>query len=174
MIEETKYLKLVENISFNDERVDKLDSLSEKRVYTDIWLKLQIISILYYECEPIPLHWIELSEKIRQSINDIKKTVRLLEELGLAEVTVSNRKYYAFDPEIADTQEFLSMPSQAQSLYFQLGIHADENGYNNKPKAVARMANISEEYLQTLEENNFIVSISNGIKMNDRGERNGK
>lgn len=174
MIEETKYLTLVENLPFTDERVNKLDSLSKKRVYTNIWLKLQIISILYYEGGAIPLHWLELSEKIRRSINDIKKTVRLLEELGLAEVTVSNRKYYAFDPEIADTQEFLSMPSQAQSLYFQLGIHADENGYNHKPKAVARMANISEEYLQTLEENKFIVSTNDGIKMNDRGVGNGE
>ena len=144
MIEETKYLTLVENRPFTDDRVNKLDSLSKKRVYTNRGLKLQIISILYYEGGAIPLHWLELSEKIRHSINDIKKTVRLLEELGLAEVRVSNRKYYAFDPEIADTQEFLSMPSQAQSLYFQLGIHDDENGYNHKPKAVARMANISD------------------------------
>ena len=174
MIEETKYLTLVENLPFTDERVNKLDSLSKKRVYTNIWLKLQIISILYYEGGAIPLHWLELSEKIRHSINDIKKTVRLLEELGLAEVTVSNRKYYAFDPEIADTQEFLIMPAQEQRLYFQLGIPADENGYNHKPKAGARMANISEEYLQTLEENKFIVSTNDGIKMNDRGVGNGE
>ena len=39
MIEETKYLTLVENLPFTDERVNKLDSLSKKRVYTNIWLK---------------------------------------------------------------------------------------------------------------------------------------
>lgn len=36
------------------------------------------------------------------------------------------------------------------------------------------MANISEEYLQTLEENKFIVSTNDGIKMNDRGVGNGE
>lgn len=100
MIEETKYLTLVENLPFTDERVNKLDSLSKKRVYTNIWLKLQIISILYYEGGAIPLHWLELSEKIRHSINDIKKTVRLDECVDRA-IETCPLEYVVYDMDIS-------------------------------------------------------------------------
>ncbi|MGM0333994.1 hypothetical protein [Enterococcus sp. AZ050] len=78
-----------------------------------------------------------------------------------------------FAKTIIDSEAFLKMPTSAQCLYFHLGIHADENGYNPKPKAVARMINVSEEYLQMLEENNFIIFTNDGIKMNNRGVQDG-
>ncbi|EHQ8839752.1 hypothetical protein KI123_002379 [Enterococcus faecalis] len=78
---------------------------------------------------------------------------------------MANRRMFSKD--VVDSDKFLDMPPTAQNLYFHLGIHADENGYNPKPKAVARMINVSEEYLQMLEENNFIIFTNDGIKMNN-------
>ena len=49
---------------------------------------------------------------------------------------MANRRMFSND--IADTDKFLEMPPTSQSLYFHLGLKADDDGFVASPKKIAR------------------------------------
>lgn len=57
---------------------------------------------------------------------------------------------------------FLEMPLSAQALYFHLLNHADLNCVCNRPKAIMRMTKTTEEDLELLVKNRYVVKHKDG------------
>ena len=43
-----------------------------------------------------------------------------------------------FHSAVVESDAFLDMPAGAQALYFHLGMHADDDGFVNGPRQIAR------------------------------------
>lgn len=74
---------------------------------------------------------------------------------------MANRRMFSND--IADTDKFLEMPPTSQSLYFHLGLKADDDGFVASPKKIARACSSSEEDLKILEDSKFIITFPSGV-----------
>ena len=74
---------------------------------------------------------------------------------------MANRRMFSND--IADTDKFLEMPPTSQSLYFHLGLKADDDGFVASPKKIARACSSSEEDLKILEDAKFIITFPSGV-----------
>ena len=68
-----------------------------------------------------------------------------------------------FSSKIVCSDAFTEMPFSAQALYIQLNMEADDDGFLNSPKRVARMLNASEADLNLLFEKRFILGFKNGV-----------
>lgn len=58
--------------------------------------------------------------------------------------------------QITDSDEFISLTSQQQALYWRLNSHADDDGFNNQSKMDIYMAHATEEDLDVLIEKKFV------------------
>lgn len=67
-----------------------------------------------------------------------------------------------FSTDIVNSDPFLDMPPSTQLLYFQLGIHSDDDGFVY-PKKVMRMTNAAEDDLKILLTKKFIVAFASGV-----------
>ena len=63
-----------------------------------------------------------------------------------------------FHTAVVESDAFLDMPIGAQALYFHLGMQADEDGFVNGPKQIARMLRRPPKELRILEENGFVFN----------------
>ncbi len=43
-----------------------------------------------------------------------------------------------FNREIVTSDDFLELPTSTQALYLQLGVEADDDGFINKARSIAR------------------------------------
>lgn len=68
-----------------------------------------------------------------------------------------------FTQKIIDSDAFLEMPLSAQALYFHLNMRADDDGFVNNPKKVARMINASEDDLKILIVKRFLIAFESGV-----------
>jgi hypothetical protein len=68
-----------------------------------------------------------------------------------------------FSPQIIDSDAFLDMPSSAQSLYFHLGMRADDDGFVGNPRKILKIINSSEDDLRILLAKAFILTFESGI-----------
>lgn len=68
-----------------------------------------------------------------------------------------------FTQKIVESDAFTEMPASAQALYFHLNMAADDDGIVNSPKKIARSVNSSEEDLELLVENRFLIRFSSGV-----------
>ena len=68
-----------------------------------------------------------------------------------------------FHKNIVESDYFLEMPISAQALYFHIGMHADDDGFVNGPKRIARLVGASDADLQTLINNRFLLKFDNGV-----------
>ena len=68
-----------------------------------------------------------------------------------------------FSSKIVCSDAFTEMPFSAQALYYQLNMEADDDGFLNSPKRVARMLGASEADLDLLLEKRFVLGFSNGV-----------
>lgn len=84
---------------------------------------------------------------------------------GLPEVKggggVADRRM--FHKSIVESDSFLDMPTSAQALYFHLGMHADEDGFVNGPRRIARLIGASDGDLQLLIDKRFLLAFPNGV-----------
>ena len=55
-----------------------------------------------------------------------------------------------FAKSIIDSDAFLDMPISTQCLYFHLSMRADDDGFVNNPKKIAKMINTSDDDLKIL------------------------
>ena len=62
-----------------------------------------------------------------------------------------------FAKTIIDSDAFLELPAAAQLLYFHLAMRADDDGFVNKPKSIARMMGCNEETLMQLAKEGFLI-----------------
>ena len=64
---------------------------------------------------------------------------------------------------VVDTDEFLNMPSSTQSLYYHLGMRADDDGFVASPKKIVKLVNCSNDDLKLLIAKGFIIPFDSGI-----------
>lgn len=60
---------------------------------------------------------------------------------------------------VVESDAFLDLPHQAQLLYFHLGMHADDDGFINGPKQIARKTHIAVTKLQQLIDTGFVLDL---------------
>lgn len=62
-----------------------------------------------------------------------------------------------FHGAVVESDLFLDLPLSTQALYFHLGMHADDDGFVNGPKQVARSVGCSTEDVERLVSENFLI-----------------
>lgn len=67
-----------------------------------------------------------------------------------------------FSPDITESDAFLEMPASAHSLYFHLGMYADDDGFVN-PRKIMRMLGSSEDDLKVLLSKRFLLTFASGV-----------
>lgn len=67
-----------------------------------------------------------------------------------------------FSPDITESDAFLEMPASAHSLYFHLGMYADDDGFVN-PRKIMRMLGSSEDDLKVLLSKRFLLIFASGV-----------
>lgn len=67
-----------------------------------------------------------------------------------------------FSPDIVCSDAFLDMPSSSQSLYYCLGMYADDDGFIN-PRKYMRMLGASEDDLKILLAKRFLLVFEDGV-----------
>lgn len=68
-----------------------------------------------------------------------------------------------FSLDIVDTDAFLDLPASSQSLYFHLGMRADDDGFISSPKRIASTVNASADDLKLLIAKGFIIPFASGV-----------
>lgn len=68
-----------------------------------------------------------------------------------------------FAKTIIDSDAFLDMPLSTQALYFHLAMRADDEGFVNNPKKIARMICADDDSLKLLIVKKFIIPFDSGI-----------
>lgn len=68
-----------------------------------------------------------------------------------------------FSKKIVESDAFQDMSHTAQLLYYNLGMEADDDGFVNSPKSIARRVGCSIDDLNELIENRFILSFASGV-----------
>lgn len=62
-----------------------------------------------------------------------------------------------FHAAVVESDAFLDLPAGAQALYFHLGMQADDDGFVNGPKQIARKLRRPPRELQLLVDNGFLL-----------------
>ena len=63
-----------------------------------------------------------------------------------------------FHSAVVESDAFLDMPAGAQALYFHLGMHADDDGFVNGPRQIARKLRRPPREIQLLVDCGFLLS----------------
>ena len=74
---------------------------------------------------------------------------------------MAKRRMFSLD--IVDTDKFLEMPATTQSLYFHLGMRADDDGFISSPKKVTKIVNCSDDDLKILISKGYVIPFESGI-----------
>lgn len=67
-----------------------------------------------------------------------------------------------FSADIVGQDAFLDMPTEAQLLYFHLGMYADDEGFVS-PKKVMRLIGAGEDNIKLLVAKNFVIPFESGV-----------
>lgn len=70
-----------------------------------------------------------------------------------------------FSLQIVDSDAFLDLPTSAQALYFHLGMRADDDGFLNNAKTIARIVGSNTKDLDLLVEKRFIIAFEGGVSV---------
>lgn len=68
-----------------------------------------------------------------------------------------------FAKTIIDSDAFIDMPTSSRLLYYDLSMRADDDGFVNSPKKIARMTGASDDDLSVLVTKKFIIPFENGV-----------
>lgn len=68
-----------------------------------------------------------------------------------------------FSKQIVCSDAFLDLPVTAQALYFQIAMEADDDGFTNNPRRLAKLCGASVEDIRKLVEARFLLSFPSGI-----------
>ena len=74
---------------------------------------------------------------------------------------MARRRMFSLD--IVDTDAFLDLPASSQSLYFHLGMRADDDGFISSPRRIASTVNASADDLKLLIAKGFIIPFASGV-----------
>lgn len=68
-----------------------------------------------------------------------------------------------FAKTIIDSDAFLDMPLSTQALYFHLSMRADDEGFVNNPKKIARMIGADDDSLRILLSKQYLIPFESGV-----------
>lgn len=68
-----------------------------------------------------------------------------------------------FHASVVESDAFLDMPIGAQLLYFHIGMHADDDGFVNGPKQIARKLRVGQQNLAMLIERKFLLQFDDVV-----------
>ena len=68
-----------------------------------------------------------------------------------------------FSRKIINSDRFTELPFSAQTLYFHLGMEADDDGLLNNANRIRRVICAGEADVQLLEKNGYIIIFESGI-----------
>lgn len=68
-----------------------------------------------------------------------------------------------FHKELVSSDKFLDMPLSTQSLFFHLGMNADDEGFVSSPKRIGRSIGCSDDDMKILIAKFFIVAFDSGV-----------
>ena len=68
-----------------------------------------------------------------------------------------------FSQKVTETDKFLDMALTAQTLYFHLGMNADDDGFVGNPKSIKRMIGASDDDLKALVKKDYIIVFDDGV-----------
>lgn len=74
---------------------------------------------------------------------------------------MANRRMFSLD--VVDTDRFLDMPPSTQSLYFNLGMRADDDGFVSSPKKICNLVGSNNDDLRLLIAKNYLIPFENGV-----------
>lgn len=74
---------------------------------------------------------------------------------------MAKRRMFSLD--VVDTDTFLDLPASSQSLYFHLGMRADDDGFVSSPKRITAMVNASSDDLKLLMAKGFVIPFDSGV-----------
>lgn len=74
---------------------------------------------------------------------------------------MARRRMFSLD--VVNTDAFLDLPSTSQSLYFHLGMRADDDGFVSSPKRISAMVNASGDDLKLLIAKGFLIPFASGV-----------
>lgn len=65
--------------------------------------------------------------------------------------------------QIIKSDAFMDLPLEAQALYIHLNLEADDDGFINAPKRIARLIGADVENLNVLVEKRFLLKFESGV-----------
>lgn len=68
-----------------------------------------------------------------------------------------------FAKSVIDSDLFLDMPLSTQALYFHLAMRADDDGFVDNPKKIARMIGANDDSLKLLCSKQFLIPFDTGV-----------
>ena len=68
-----------------------------------------------------------------------------------------------FSEKIIESDAFMEMSPSAQCLYFHLNMAADDDGFINRPNSIKRMCGASDEDMDALISNGYIIRFDSGV-----------
>ena len=68
-----------------------------------------------------------------------------------------------FAKTIIDSDVFIDMPTSSRLLYYDLAMRADDDGFVNSPKKIAKMTGASNDDLNVLASKKFIIPFESGV-----------
>ena len=74
---------------------------------------------------------------------------------------MAKRRMFSLD--VVDTDAFLDLPASSQSLYFHLGIRADDDGFVSSPRRITAMVSASADDLKLLAAKGFVIPFQSGV-----------
>lgn len=80
---------------------------------------------------------------------------------GMVDSSMANRRMFSRD--VVETDKFLGMPLTTQTLYFHLGMEADDDGFVSSPKKVQRAVGCTEGDLKHLASCGYIIPFESGV-----------
>ena len=68
-----------------------------------------------------------------------------------------------FSVHVVESGRFLDLPPDAQALYLHLSMHADDDGFIDNARQIARMSGVAEKQLQLLTERGWLIAFDSGV-----------
>ena len=74
---------------------------------------------------------------------------------------MAKRRMFSLDVIVTDS--FLDLPASSQSLYFHLGMRADDDGFVSSPKRITAMVGAAGDDLKLLIAKGFVIPFESGV-----------
>ncbi len=74
---------------------------------------------------------------------------------------MANRRMFSLG--VVDTDRFLDMPASAQSLYFHLGMRADDDGFVSSQRKIIKAIGAANDDMRLLTAKGYVIPFESGV-----------